>query len=1832
MSDQIELLFFDTFAHDNTEEINLDLVQFPKPVYVTEVRIIPLGARVQADFPGGVRLGATNPSQFQIEFFVNDLGKPGASTFETLGGFEYDQNGCINLECTPDESIRKIPTDGLVLKGWYTTITLAVYGTLTNNITEQIIQPVVNPSLPAQPNTIADAQQIISGTTIEPEWPQESIPAVPVPLEYNAQPSTTYHQPYNQTEPYSQEFTEYYPDVPKDPRGYHHTPETDWDVKGRPRIPDTERDRDRDRDRERSRDVTYQKTGSLDRDHGRLDVERRDRDREKRYSRSESRDRDRQSREYRDIDRDRDRDREHDIEWSDHDRHDHDWNERGRDRAHDRDRDRSDHCFKHDDYRRSYNRNDDREDRKRPRTPPMQSPKRPHTPPKDKSPPVENLPEEDPEKHKREREETKTKSPSRDLKEARTPPTEESTQMDVEEFEPILSDEDILDDGEHYQDVDYDYSMYTNNDDIIKLFTPGITELSKYPKTKSFVIKNNSIEIDEALRVSIGIADDYFKSSITKYNPQTFDKLNTEIKEEFIHLCERLTSTIGPTTVFCDISRLYVDTKSMNPQNLSAEDKELAEQVHFIVESLMDWLKIAMNYDLANIQDQPAYKIRHIKCGVRLADWCCTCIDFIKLLWQNNFNMHKELLNLYDQEYMALSIKLMIVKALDTYLQHKFSIEKFLLGNISNLPMENGYYDTMPVSEMNGYKILVQNLRKSTLVRIKFALTSILKKLNLYEVLHKMHSILIKLRNVSHDISTEEINLITKSLNEILHFCRCGPFTFSQPKRFLPVSAQFEISRSHLNNVLVEYFKMFNLLQCFVLLLTYPSTLNLPLIKTPIFEIISNLLEIPEGLQYLSENSETINILLKCLLRTDEEIQYNIQEGLEIRSHHLGLTVAYKIQSLYHIECLLAIGRKLGFDYDASEVVDELHGLFCLTFSPIGKVSCAETLSLNDNVQCLLQFLEPVVSKEKSETQLSKVKKSPGISYIVDLLTIAVTAASNVNIIEKHSKFLFQLISQQDVFEDVVSNKLKELRLYLFPFENIISLTSDNITPFLDVIDKQSENFIQNIGSLITSLRVIQHLGISKHSHSTASLSENPLCDYIELKHKHVILQLYSLDGTAVLSKLLQRICEHYEQPSLHSSIFVSNQGLQILNVINPCISLLKQMLAYVIQCQNVNFKDLTTIPVFLQTYNLLTSFPTSASGYYLAQKVKTKIVEALLVYTQPVSEEVNEKDSLNKTLWTQMCGELIKYTTSSPYTFISGLLIFSELLPLPLPVQTQDDLSKEEISWIINLRKLWSAHLHPHSTIIQDMVNRLCISTQPQLLNLLRRICVQISDLAANSAIMIARGILDNVYNALIPKEDMKMGPCNSHIARLLNFLACLVTHNTIKCAILHLIHTNSTVTLKTDEKYVSLIPAFAQILKTNCSTTSHIQAQECILSIIQSFCDVEITVMQNSLAESRELPSEVYLANAMPIKEHLLVFIHIMWEHLTTENSFVTYLPIVRTLLLLTEHDYGFYHLREHLLKKNDLFLVLLNKLADNFSKTNAECLSTLNTLVEFLRVCVTTEEETEPNLLYTPRKIKLTLTEMKSLIGWPPAEDKTQEKHPLKNLEVILKKVVEENNTFESFLEGVSALLKLLEEDKKEESKETYTEIMLPAPETLLVQFSCRTVFSSVDACDERLTARYWLAAPTDEGDTDMENVTCDLIEICRQNLRQDYNIVKEVEKLCRISRSDNPEDKEKQIDDQKLKMKKPLVAPIRAKNFARTIQQRPDLFRSRPPNTSRPPSLHVDDFVALETCGAQPTGPTGYNKISREFLASTRIARGTRGRAFVTSERSVQYRQM
>lgn len=96
---------------------------------------------------------------------------------------------------------------------------MAVYGTLTNSLAEQLVPPIVNPTLPSQPNTIADAQQI--GAPPEGEWAHDA------QGEY-AGPG---FQGFHQAEPY--QYPDYYADVPKDPRSYHQEPE--WEKGQRPR-------------------------------------------------------------------------------------------------------------------------------------------------------------------------------------------------------------------------------------------------------------------------------------------------------------------------------------------------------------------------------------------------------------------------------------------------------------------------------------------------------------------------------------------------------------------------------------------------------------------------------------------------------------------------------------------------------------------------------------------------------------------------------------------------------------------------------------------------------------------------------------------------------------------------------------------------------------------------------------------------------------------------------------------------------------------------------------------------------------------------------------------------------------------------------------------------------------------------------------------------------------------------------------------------------------------------------------------------------------------------------------------------------------------------------------------------------------------------------------------------------------------------------------------------------------------------------------------------------------------------------------------------------------
>ena len=145
-------------------------------------------------------------------------------------------------------------------------------------------------------------------------------------------------------------------------------------------------------------------------------------------------------------------------------------------------------------------------------------------------------------------------------------------------------------------------------------------------------------------------------------------------------------------------------------------------------------------------------------------------------------------------------------------------------------------------------------------------------------------------------------------------------------------------------------------------------------------------------------------------------------------------------------------------------------------------------------------------------------------------------------------------------------------------------------------------------------------------------------------------------------------------------------------------------------------------------------------------------------------------------------------------------------------------------------------------------------------------------------------------------------------------------------------------------------------------------------------------------------------------------------------------------------------------------------------------------------------------------------------------------------------------------------------------------------------------------------EQLSTGYWLA-PSDPGDkhqaspATLESV--DLLSVSQKYISSLdlLSAAKEVTKERTLATDRKKKGVKKSMMETKVLQNKNIISAfkdgknvtLRGRGFARTAFKT-DPFRTRPPNTSRPPSLHVDDFLVLEMKGQQPTGPTGYNKQS------------------------------
>ncbi|KAI6657751.1 hypothetical protein LOD99_495 [Oopsacas minuta] len=118
------LLFCHTFNHTedhiSEEDLKMDMVTFPYPVYITELRIIPINHRSPEGM--GKQMGQTQPSESELTIYVDNVYNLQAAVFETFGVLKYDTKHFM-LKATTLTAATK-----LLVHGIYTSITLCLYG------------------------------------------------------------------------------------------------------------------------------------------------------------------------------------------------------------------------------------------------------------------------------------------------------------------------------------------------------------------------------------------------------------------------------------------------------------------------------------------------------------------------------------------------------------------------------------------------------------------------------------------------------------------------------------------------------------------------------------------------------------------------------------------------------------------------------------------------------------------------------------------------------------------------------------------------------------------------------------------------------------------------------------------------------------------------------------------------------------------------------------------------------------------------------------------------------------------------------------------------------------------------------------------------------------------------------------------------------------------------------------------------------------------------------------------------------------------------------------------------------------------------------------------------------------------------------------------------------------------------------------------------------------------------------------------------------------------------------------------------------------------------
>uniref|UniRef100_A0A8D3DU79 Vir like m6A methyltransferase associated n=1 Tax=Scophthalmus maximus TaxID=52904 RepID=A0A8D3DU79_SCOMX len=1224
-------------------------------------------------------------------------------------------------------------------------------------------------------------------------------------------------------------------------------------------------------------------------------------------------------------------------------------------------------------------------------------------------------------------------------------------------------------------------------------------------------------------------------------------------------------------------------------------DSEVEDPVRVLVK----WALQALSMEIALTQPI-ALNLRQLKAGAKLASCLAECPQGLTaLLHEGALGV---LLELLHADHVSSTLKLCFLRALDALTGAPTGVEAFLHTG---------------ESDKSGYQHLVQLFLHEETVRVITAGNAILQKSHMYEVLvdlqhtagawsetQQVHLDMGMLVTSdmnpmeeepslsSSPVSEAELDRLAGLLEELHHLLDTAPHCMVQPPgKAFPTSARITgpQERDDPYPTLYRYMNACHFLESTTVVLSAAAAAGHVGVTQAIRELLRFLSLTQSGLLFLLAQPTPTNLLLRLLASMaeaeGEESTFSGGEGAltgpSFGEEGFGvwlMQALHALQGVSELMCHVATGGDGGAgleEGDNAEVLGLLHALYLMTFTQTGRSAVAHVCSLDNNLSCLVTLLQH--HSKDGQGYSSSVT----YNYACMLVLLVVQSSNELRMMEQFASPLLALAKADDT-----NAKLQELSKWLEPLEKL-RFDIASIPTLLDYIKQNVENVLTAEGTgLVAALRVLCHIACPPPAVEGQQR---------DLKWSLAGVQLFSGEGLDTCVRVLQKLCSVLLQPwRVHGHMGPTPQRCMILSICMSTLRLLRTMLTELLRGGAFQFRDTRVASVLVSLHMIVCSIPASGRLDGEETRVQAFIVDVLLTFTQGVNEQVTHtEESLASNTWSLMLKEVLGSLLKTPEGLFSGLTLLSELLPLPLPMQSTQVISVQDVAVALNTRKLWSMHIRAQWKMCSEALKCVCATTCPPLLAMLRRVSVQLADLSSPTATLIVKILVELLVEG--------KGVCWGQALRLLSLMDTLVSQRACKSAALHLLSGS----VSENEQLAELFPMLLSLL---VPPTDHcLQQQQCselVGTILQSLCDQDISLVVSPPGES--CVSEVeQLANALPGREMMSSVCNVLLEVLGNADSSVPLLlTCIRTLAFLTENEYGLYHFKVALKKHGAGLCSLLKRLVLSFNKDSADLLSAL---LDFLRQILNTE-----TMVTT------------WFHGW-----------------FMFDKICKEDESLEAMLENVIVLRQTLEA-ATDTPPAADTEPTLPAHETLGTQFNHRY------SLDEQLKALWFSPFQTDDIETEIDTVKVDLVGLA-QECCPELDLKAELERSF-LSEPSSPSHskapkgfrlgKHKHETFITSSGKSDYVEPAKRAHimaaprgrggrggFGQNLCRPHDIFRQRKQNTSRPPSMHVDDFVAAEF--KDITTPLGLLPPKRLPKSSPKpptrgLFTGNRGRATFHSQ--------